>query len=63
MLDKEKNWKLALYAPLFVIGYRQFIDFLIVKSIIQILLIKRVKEWFIGSQTNDASKRERIWHK
>ena len=63
MLDKEKNWKLVLYTPLFVIGYRQFIDFLIVKSIIQLLLIKRIKEWIIGSQTNDASKREHVWQK
>ena len=38
MLAKEKNWLLVSYTPLFVIGYRQFIDFLIVKSIIQVLL-------------------------
>jgi biofilm PGA synthesis N-glycosyltransferase PgaC len=63
MLDKERNWKLALYTPLLVIGYRQFIDFLIVKSIIQLLLIKRIKKWFIGTQTNDGSKREHVWHK
>jgi poly-beta-1,6-N-acetyl-D-glucosamine synthase len=63
MLDREKNWKLVLYTPLFVIGYRQFIDFLIVKSIIQLLVIKRIKEWFMGSQTTDMSKRERLWRK
>jgi cellulose synthase/poly-beta-1,6-N-acetylglucosamine synthase-like glycosyltransferase len=38
MLEKEKNWLLVLFTPLFVIGYRQFIDFLIVKSIIKVLL-------------------------
>jgi biofilm PGA synthesis N-glycosyltransferase PgaC len=60
MLDEEKNWRLALYTPFFVIGYRQFIDFLIVKSIIQILLIKRIKQRHGGPQTKDVSKRD-VW--
>ena len=37
MLDGGRDWRLAIYAPFFVIGYRHFIDFIIIKSIFEVL--------------------------
>ena len=37
ILGGEKNWRLAIYAPLFVIGYRHFIDFVMMKAIFEVL--------------------------
>jgi len=42
-LDGE-DMKLAIYAPLFVLGYKQFCEFLTIKSIFDVLL-KRKMEW------------------
>jgi len=38
ILIAEDDMKLALYSPLFVIGYKQFLDFLMIRALIDIIL-------------------------
>jgi cellulose synthase/poly-beta-1,6-N-acetylglucosamine synthase-like glycosyltransferase len=54
-MDNE-DWKLLRYAPLFVIGYKQIIDFIIVKSIFDALLRRNLK--WTHSQNDDARQRQ-----
>ena len=41
-LDDE-DWKLALYSPLFILGYKQLCDFIMIKSLIDVLFRRRLK--------------------
>jgi cellulose synthase/poly-beta-1,6-N-acetylglucosamine synthase-like glycosyltransferase len=41
-LDGEDK-KMALYAPLFVLGYKQLCDFIIIKSLVDVIFRKRLK--------------------
>jgi biofilm PGA synthesis N-glycosyltransferase PgaC len=41
-LDNE-DWKLALYSPLFVFGYKQLCDFVTIKSLFDVLFRKNLK--------------------
>lgn len=41
-LDND-DWKLALYSPLFIFGYKQLCDFVIAKSLFDVLFRKRLK--------------------
>lgn len=41
-LDNE-DWKLALYAPLFIVGYKHLCDFFIVKSLVDVLFRRKLK--------------------
>jgi len=41
-VDNE-DWKLALYSPLFILGYKQFCDFIMIKSLIDVLLRRKLK--------------------
>jgi poly-beta-1,6 N-acetyl-D-glucosamine synthase len=41
-MDNEYDWKLILYSPLFVIGYKQLMDYFMVKSIIDVLLNRKM---------------------
>lgn len=55
MLDGGKDWRLALYSPLFVIGYRHFIDFIMIKSIFEVLFYDRKstqsqQQWHVSSK-------------
>jgi len=43
-LDDEDR-KLAFYSPLFVYGYKQILDFFVVKSVIEVILLKRKVVW------------------
>jgi cellulose synthase/poly-beta-1,6-N-acetylglucosamine synthase-like glycosyltransferase len=44
ILDNE-DWKLALYSPFMLIGYRQFLDYLYIKSMFDVLLAKKPLIW------------------
>ena len=44
LMDDERDWKLMLVAPLFVIGYKQLMDLIMVKSILDVAL-KRNMKW------------------
>ena len=35
LMQKEKDWRLALYAPFMSLAYRQFIDFVAIKSLFE----------------------------
>jgi cellulose synthase/poly-beta-1,6-N-acetylglucosamine synthase-like glycosyltransferase len=41
-LDNE-DWKLAFCAPLFILGYKQLCDFVMIKSLIDVLFRRRLK--------------------
>jgi cellulose synthase/poly-beta-1,6-N-acetylglucosamine synthase-like glycosyltransferase len=41
-LDDE-DWKLALYSPLFILGYKHLCDFIMMKSLIDVLFRRRLK--------------------
>jgi cellulose synthase/poly-beta-1,6-N-acetylglucosamine synthase-like glycosyltransferase len=45
MMDENKEWKLILYAPFSIIGYKQIINFIVMKSIFDILKQRRRYEW------------------
>ena len=45
MMDENKPWKLILYAPFGIVGYKQIINFIIIKSIFDIIKQRRRYEW------------------
>jgi len=45
MMDEHKPWKLILYAPFGIVGYKQIINFIIIKSIFDIIKQRRRYEW------------------
>ena len=45
LMDENKEWKLILYAPFSIIGYKQIINFIVIKSIFDILMQRRRYEW------------------
>lgn len=56
ILVAEDDLKLAIYAPLFIIGYKQFLDFVMIKALIDIILsggtyLKRERVERIGDAT------------
>lgn len=47
----DEDWKLVLYSPLFVIGYKQLLDFVIVKSILDVVLFRKNFKWTSAKET------------
>jgi biofilm PGA synthesis N-glycosyltransferase PgaC len=45
MMDEHKPWRLILYAPFGIVGYKQIINFIIIKSIFDIIKQRRRYEW------------------
>ena len=45
MMEKNKKWKLILYAPFSIIGYKQIINFIVIKSIFDIMKQRKRYEW------------------
>ena len=45
IMDENKPWKLILYAPFGIVGYKQVINFIIIKSIFDIIKQRRRYEW------------------
>jgi cellulose synthase/poly-beta-1,6-N-acetylglucosamine synthase-like glycosyltransferase len=43
IMDGKENWKILLYSPLMVMGYQQLLDFVGIKSILDVLLRKNLK--------------------
>lgn len=43
VMEENEDWKLLLYSPLFVIGYKQLQDYIIIKSIIDVVFKKNLK--------------------
>jgi cellulose synthase/poly-beta-1,6-N-acetylglucosamine synthase-like glycosyltransferase len=43
MDGKKENWKIIIYSPLMIMGYQQFLDFVGIKSILDVLLRKNLK--------------------
>jgi cellulose synthase/poly-beta-1,6-N-acetylglucosamine synthase-like glycosyltransferase len=58
-LDNE-DWKLALYAPMFIFGYKQLCDFIIVKSLIDVLYRRRLK-WTSVRRTGAQVSRKMLY--
>jgi cellulose synthase/poly-beta-1,6-N-acetylglucosamine synthase-like glycosyltransferase len=44
VMDRE-DWKLLLFAPLLVIGYKQLLDFFVIKSVFDVLLSREGTKW------------------
>jgi cellulose synthase/poly-beta-1,6-N-acetylglucosamine synthase-like glycosyltransferase len=57
-LDNE-DWKLALYAPLFIFGYKQFCDFIMVKSLIDVFFRRKLK-WTSARRVGAEMSREKL---
>jgi cellulose synthase/poly-beta-1,6-N-acetylglucosamine synthase-like glycosyltransferase len=45
VMEEEDDWKLLLYAPLFVIGYKQILDVIALKSIFDVLIVGKNLRW------------------
>lgn len=43
LLDGREEWRLMLYSPFAIIGYKQLINFIIIKSIFDVILRKNLK--------------------
>jgi cellulose synthase/poly-beta-1,6-N-acetylglucosamine synthase-like glycosyltransferase len=43
VMDGNNDWKLMLYSPFAIIGYKQVINFIIVKSIFEVILHRNIK--------------------
>jgi poly-beta-1,6-N-acetyl-D-glucosamine synthase len=43
MDGKERDWKIILYSPLFVVGYRHLLDLVVLESIFDVLVRKNLK--------------------
>jgi hypothetical protein len=56
-MDGDSDWKLLLYSPLFVIGYKQLMDFFMVKSILDVLFDRKMK-WTSAKRSGIITKEE-----
>ena len=45
IMDESKPWRLILYAPFGLVGYKQIINFIVIKSIFDIIKQRRRYEW------------------
>jgi hypothetical protein len=43
MMEGKEDWKLMFYSPLGILGYKQIINFIIIKSIFDVLLRKNFR--------------------
>lgn len=55
MDENIENWKIILYSPFMLIGYQQFLDFVGIKSILDVLLRKNLK-WYDVKRTRAIDK-------
>jgi hypothetical protein len=37
LIDEEDDWKMILYSPLMVIGYKHLVDFIILKGVLDVV--------------------------
>ena len=58
LMEEDEDWKLLVYSPLFVIGYKQFQDFVILKSMVDVALRKNLK-WTSAKRSGIISKGRR----
>ena len=56
---QEKDWKIILYSPLFVVGYRHILDLIILESIFDVLVRKNLK-WTSISHKGSADTTSQI---
>ena len=45
MMERNKKWKLILYAPFSILGYKQIINFIVIKSIFDVMIKRKRYEW------------------
>ena len=45
MIDKNRPWKLILYAPFSIFGYKQMNNFVVIKSIFDIMMRRSQNKW------------------
>ena len=45
VMEENKDWRLILYMPFSILGYKQIINFIVIKSIFDILKQRRRYEW------------------
>ncbi|MGI0029045.1 MAG: glycosyltransferase family 2 protein [Nitrososphaera sp.] len=41
VIDEEDDWKVILYSPLLVVGYKHLVDFMIIKGVLDVVLRRR----------------------
>jgi len=44
-LDKNRPWKLILYVPFMLFGYKQINNFIVIKSIFDVGIRKNRRKW------------------
>jgi cellulose synthase/poly-beta-1,6-N-acetylglucosamine synthase-like glycosyltransferase len=45
LIDEEDDWKLVLYSPLMVIGYKHLVDLIIIKGVLDVAFRKKNLKW------------------
>lgn len=50
----EEDWKLILFSPLLVVGYKHLVDFFVIKSVFDVLLRKNLK-WTSAKYNDNTS--------
>jgi hypothetical protein len=65
ILIADDDMKLVVFSPLFIIGYKQFLDFIMLKALIDIILsggtyLRRERVTRIGDVTTTYSQRPAV---
>jgi cellulose synthase/poly-beta-1,6-N-acetylglucosamine synthase-like glycosyltransferase len=45
LIDEEDDWKLVLYSPLMVIGYKHLVDLIIIKGVLDVAFRRKGLKW------------------
>jgi cellulose synthase/poly-beta-1,6-N-acetylglucosamine synthase-like glycosyltransferase len=45
LIDQEDDWKLVLYSPLMVIGYKHLVDLIIIKGVLDVAFRRKNLKW------------------
>ncbi|MCI0558203.1 MAG: glycosyltransferase, partial [Nitrososphaera sp.] len=45
IIDEEDDWRIVLYSPLMVVGYKHLVDLMIIKGVLDVVLRRRGLKW------------------
>ena len=45
LVDEEDDWKIILYSPLMVVGYKHLIDIMIIKGVLDVAFRSKSLKW------------------
>ncbi len=45
LIDEEEDWKVALYSPLMVVGYKHLVDLIIIKGVLDVAFRRKNLRW------------------